>query len=99
MLRSAQLPLQPPDWLAGTFLLWPDDWNGPSEESSMSTSRAARRVLVVDDNVDAADMLAAVLRLRGAEVHVAYSGELALALAASCEPQAIVLDLAMPGLD
>ncbi|MBK0392405.1 ATP-binding protein [Ramlibacter algicola] len=58
-----------------------------------------RRVLVADDNVDAADSLAALLREEGFEVLVAHDGERALELARRSPPTAALLDLDMPGLD
>jgi signal transduction histidine kinase/CheY-like chemotaxis protein len=60
---------------------------------------APRRVLVVDDNVDAADSLALLLRLEGQEVQVAYEGPSALALAEAGPPALAFLDLGMPKMD
>src|SRR5439155_9088665 len=57
------------------------------------------RVLVADDNRDAADSLAAVLRLAGAEVEACYNGPAALAVAGWFCPDACLLDLMMPGMD
>jgi PAS domain S-box-containing protein len=57
------------------------------------------RVLVVDDNVDAANSLAIALRLTGQRVRVAYDGETALSFAAEEPPEAVLLDLGMPGMD
>ncbi|WP_159698527.1 response regulator [Massilia sp. 9I] len=57
------------------------------------------RVLVVDDNADAADALAALLTLFHCEVQVAYSGEDALALGNMHRPQCVLLDIMMPGMD
>lgn len=62
-------------------------------------SRAGRRVLVVDDNADAAESLAALLRLFGHEVGVALDGEQALELAPSLRPDVVLLDLGMPRMD
>jgi CheY-like chemotaxis protein len=56
-------------------------------------------VLVVDDNVDSADSLALLLRLRGHEVAVAYDGPGALQTAGSFHPEAVLLDIGLPGLD
>jgi PAS domain S-box-containing protein len=58
-----------------------------------------RRVLVVDDNVDAADSLALLVQLEGHEVLTAYDGETALSKAASFRPHVVLLDLGMPGID
>jgi CheY-like chemotaxis protein len=56
-------------------------------------------VLVVDDNVDGADSVAALLQLEGAEVHVSYSGRAALDLGPSVRPAVMLLDLGMPGMN
>jgi PAS domain S-box-containing protein len=58
-----------------------------------------RRVLVVDDNVDAAESLGELLRLEGHEVRVAHDGPSALEAAAVGRPELVVLDLGMPGMD
>ena len=63
------------------------------------TRSTARRVLVVDDNEDAAESLAAVLRLFGHEVDVAFDGEQALTLAPEVKPDLVLLDLGMPRMD
>jgi PAS domain S-box-containing protein len=59
----------------------------------------ATRILVVDDNRDAADTTTAILRLLGHEVECAYSGESALQIVAHFEPDVVMLDLAMPRMD
>ncbi len=58
----------------------------------------SRRVLVVDDNREATDSLALILRTEGYVVHTAYDGRLALEIIASSAPDAVVLDIGMPGL-
>jgi signal transduction histidine kinase/ActR/RegA family two-component response regulator len=58
-----------------------------------------RRMLVVDDNRDAADSLAMLLRLMGADVHVAYGGADALEGASTHIPAVMFVDLGMPDLD
>jgi PAS domain S-box-containing protein len=58
-----------------------------------------RRLLVVDDNKDAADSLATMLRLQGHEVRVVHSGAAALKTAASYRPDLVLLDIGMPGMD
>ncbi|HYX63440.1 MAG TPA: response regulator, partial [Burkholderiales bacterium] len=57
------------------------------------------RVLVVDDNVDAASTLEAVLRTLGHEVDVAHDGASALRAARERPPQVVLLDISMPGMD
>jgi two-component system CheB/CheR fusion protein len=58
-----------------------------------------RRVLVVDDNVDTAESMVLLLRMRGHEVQVAFSGPTALEAAAAFAPEVVLLDIGLPGLD
>ena len=58
-----------------------------------------RRILVADDNRDAADSLATMLSLMGHETHAVYDGHDAIAKASSYRPDMIVLDLGMPTVD
>ena len=62
-------------------------------------SAAGHRLLVVDDNKDAAISLAKLLRYYGHEVEIAHDGPSALTLATQYRPQMIFLDLGMPGMD
>ena len=57
------------------------------------------RVLVVDDNIDAAQSLVILLETAGHTVHTAYDGRAALAAAEQHRPQIIFLDLGLPILD
>ncbi|HUR88526.1 MAG TPA: response regulator [Ramlibacter sp.] len=60
------------------------------------------KILVADDNVDAAETLAALLRVIGHEVHTVNDGEAAVAAAAKLSPHVVILDIGMPrmnGLD
>jgi CheY-like chemotaxis protein len=59
----------------------------------------SRKVLIVDDNRDSADTATAILRLLGNDVECAYSGSVALDVAAHFRPSVVLLDLAMPDLD
>ena len=59
----------------------------------------ALRVMVLDDNVDAADMLSALLELLGHEARSASNGNEALALAAQWLPEVAILDIGMPGMN
>ncbi|HWB74410.1 MAG TPA: ATP-binding protein, partial [Nannocystaceae bacterium] len=58
-----------------------------------------RRVLVVDDNVDAAEMLALLLQSQDMTVHVADGGRVALELFARHDPEVVLLDIGMPEID
>lgn len=69
----------------------------PVEPAAPLSARC--RVMVVDDNVDACDSLAMLLRLQGHEVHVANTGVAALKLVEQHRPQLMFLDLGMPGMD
>jgi CheY-like chemotaxis protein len=70
-----------------------------AEDKQVVAPTAPRRILVVDDNVDAAESLALLLRLGGHEVRVACDGPGALAAAQAEPPEMVVLDLGMPGMD
>lgn len=58
-----------------------------------------RRILVVDDNVDAAEGLGLLLGQMGHDVQVAHDGHAALEAARMNRPQVVLLDLGMPGVD
>jgi CheY-like chemotaxis protein/two-component sensor histidine kinase len=58
-----------------------------------------RRVLIVDDNPDAADTLALILRARGHLVRTASDGPSALTEAAAFRPEVVLLDIGLPGMD
>ena len=61
-------------------------------------TKPARRVLVVDDNVDAAESLAFLLRTDGHEVDTAYDGVSALEKAHRLLPDVVLLDIGLPGM-
>jgi signal transduction histidine kinase/CheY-like chemotaxis protein len=58
-----------------------------------------RRVLVVDDNRDAAESLGVLLSLLGAEVRVVNDGPAALEILSEYQPSVVLLDIGMPGMD
>ena len=62
-------------------------------------SSAVRRVLVVDDNVDAAELLGEVLELDGHEVSIVHDGVAALERVGTFAPDVVLLDIGLPGLD
>jgi CheY-like chemotaxis protein len=66
---------------------------------SASGEGARRRVLVVDDNVDAAESMAALLSLLGHEIQTAHDGEQAVEAAKAFEPDLILMDIGMPKVD
>jgi CheY-like chemotaxis protein len=70
---------------------------GPTQEKAAPTAR--RRILVVDDNQDAAISLAMMLNLMGNDTQVAHNGLEALDVAAAFRPDVIVLDIGMPKLN
>ena len=71
----------------------------PDDVSPEFKSSLAVRMLVVDDNRDAADSLAEILRLLGYRVSTAYDGRTALDTAVRDKPRAVFLDIGMPDMD
>ena len=69
-----------------------------AERATNALPAVPRRLLVVDDNRDAADTLAALLATMGHDVHTAYDGPSALAAAAELRPDAVFLDIGLPGM-
>lgn len=64
-----------------------------------STQFPSRTVLVIEDNREAADTLAAYLRAQGHTVHVAYDGRSGLEAALRERPEAILCDIGLPVMD
>ncbi|HET8539855.1 MAG TPA: ATP-binding protein [Anaeromyxobacter sp.] len=62
------------------------------------TSTGGRRVLVVDDNVDAADSLAEIVQMLGHAAEVAYDGPTAIAKARASPPDVVLCDIGLPGM-
>jgi two-component system CheB/CheR fusion protein len=74
----------------------------PAEASAVAVPPAAptrRRVLVIEDNVDAASSLCEVLELGGHEVAVAHQGHEGLAKAREFRPDVLLCDIGLPGMD
>jgi CheY-like chemotaxis protein len=69
------------------------------EQAHQPPSPSGYRLLVVDDNQDAANSLAMLLRLQGHGVRVAFSGVAALEMAKAYAPDVVFLDIGMPGMD
>ena len=68
------------------------------QERPHVTDALRKRVLVVDDNVDAAESVAMILRLRGYDVRCTYDGVSALDAAKLYHPDVVVLDIGLPGI-
>jgi PAS domain S-box-containing protein len=75
------------------------NFGGPQAITLQGLAAAGRRILVVDDNRDSAESLATLLRLLGNDVRTAYEGRQALVVAGSYRPDAVLLDLGLPGLN
>jgi CheY-like chemotaxis protein len=77
----------------------------PASEAEQTTNKmehpmqVRRNILIADDNQDALESLALMLRMEGHEVVCASDGEEALALAGQRKPEIVVLDVGMPKLD
>lgn len=69
------------------------------DRSGAPSDQRALRVLIADDNVDAADSMAMLLQIDGCDVRTAHDGEAAVRTAAEFRPHVVFLDLGMPKLD
>ena len=90
---TVRLPLPVTDVVAATGAAVPAADTVPAP-----TASAALRILVVDDNVDAADTLHALLEMNGHAVTVAHDGAAALRAAAGSLPQVVFLDIGLPDM-
>ena len=68
-------------------------------EGRLDGGRLERRVLVIDDDEDAANAMAMLIDDMGGEARVAYDGETALAMVTQYQPEVVLLDIGMRGLD
>jgi signal transduction histidine kinase len=74
--------------------------SAPMAGAQIARTRAAGlRVLVVDDNIDAAETTAWMLEALGHHPTLAYDGTQALAMARALRPQAILMDIGLPGMN
>ncbi|HYE85315.1 MAG TPA: ATP-binding protein [Vicinamibacterales bacterium] len=71
----------------------------PAVANNQRSGVSRRRILVVDDNADAAESLAALLTIGGHETRMAYDGPEALQQAERFHPDVVFLDIGMPTLD
>ena len=65
----------------------------------ITTTPARHRILVVDDNADAAETMAMLLELSGHETRTAFGGQEALDMALSFRPAVVFLDIGLPGMN
>jgi two-component system, sensor histidine kinase len=73
--------------------------DAPKKQAPAVSPLSRHRLLVVDDNRDAADSVGLLLRRLGADVQVVYSGEAALLALDAHRPVVVLLDIGMPGMD
>ena len=104
-LHQGSLEIRTPDSGSGTeaVVRVPIAGPGPAMERKPARDETVQappmRILVADDNRDAADSLQRVLALFGHEVRVAYDGASALRISGEFQPRVAILDLGMPGTD
>ncbi|MHB9144501.1 MAG: PAS domain-containing hybrid sensor histidine kinase/response regulator [Symbiobacteriia bacterium] len=84
-----RLPVAPP----------PDARQPPLQATEAPMASRSLRVLVVDDSADTTDSLAKLLHEVGHDVRAAYDGLSALAVAIDFQPEVVLLDIGLPGLD
>jgi PAS domain S-box-containing protein len=102
-----QLPLTEPGPASAALRL--PQWQSPSSAASPAGRAdlpatelerpSFRRVLVVEDNVDAAETLAELLEMWGHEVRVVHDGPAAVDTALEHRPDVVLLDIGLPGMD
>lgn len=71
----------------------------PHPEPSTATPKPGVRVLVIEDNVDAAETMQELLELAGCEAEVAYTGPLGIEAAERFRPDVVLCDIGLPGMD
>lgn len=71
----------------------------PESRPNPDVSPGTRRILVVDDNHDAAESLSLLLQTRNHEVHVVHTGEDALQAVSTFKPEVVLLDIGLPDTD
>jgi two-component system CheB/CheR fusion protein len=73
--------------------------NGDGQPDSHVSKPAPRRILIVDDNVDAAESLCMLLSLEGHDIRLAHDGLTALRMAETLQPEVVLLDIGLPRMD
>ena len=77
----------------------PKAMNAEAAGGDHAAPRPGRRILVVDDNRDTADSLAMMLSILGNEVRTANDGLVAVDLAATFNPEVVLMDIGLPVLN
>ena len=77
----------------------PEEFVSTKETIATAMATKPRRILVVDDNDDSAEVTAILLRLEGHEVAVAHSGPAAIEQIPAVRPDVLLLDIGLPGMD
>jgi PAS domain S-box-containing protein len=72
--------------------------DAPAHARTLASS-GRRRVLIIEDNIDAADSLREALEFGGHEVEVAYNGPAGIARARKYKPEVVFCDIGLPGMD
>jgi PAS domain S-box-containing protein len=83
-------------WLPGNAVMQPPM---KKPDGRLTAAGPRRRVLVVDDNRDSAESLALILSLQGHESRCVHDGREALSIADTYQPDVVILDIGMPGLN
>jgi len=71
----------------------------PGDQHIQAENRPARRVLIVDDNQDATQTLATLMKMWNYEVQIAHDGLSALSIAKTFQPDVAFLDVGLPGMN
>ena len=82
-----------------THIQMVEDWSNKARQESGDPSRGRLRVLIVDDNADAARLLSMLVQFLGHEVKTAYDGVEGVREAENFQPNIVLMDLTMPRMN
>jgi signal transduction histidine kinase/DNA-binding response OmpR family regulator len=77
----------------------PHEAPAPATTAMRARKVVPRRILVVEDNINSAEMLAALLQIDGHDVQVAHEGPIAVETARTFRPAVVLLDIGLPKMD
>lgn len=101
-------PIGPPGSLNDSVFRWPEEWRAEDEKMDAVTkqndgeperSENGARILIADDNRECREALRFLLEARGYTVYEASDGESAVRLARRTQPDLILMDIMMPGVN